>query len=139
MLISQSVYKAFNGVNFIDSVFFFFFLKYSGFAILLVLCVQHSESVFMQITLIIRYYKTMAIISCAIQYFLLLIIGSLIFHEDYVSALYCLFQMRGACMTKNDGNLYKFLYNSSPQLFGTRDCFHRTGGAGRGRVGMVLG
>ena len=37
---------------------------------MLVLCVQHSESVFMQIRLIIRYYKIMAIIPCAIWYFL---------------------------------------------------------------------
>ena len=37
---------------------------------MLVLCVQHSESVFMQIRLIIRYYKIVAIIPCAIQHFL---------------------------------------------------------------------
>ena len=71
LIFCQSVYKAFNRVNFIDSVFFFFFLEVQWiYNIMLVLCVQHSESVFMQIRLIIRYYKIMAIIPCAIWYFL---------------------------------------------------------------------
>ena len=51
--------------------FSFFFLEVQWiYNIMLVLCVQHSESVFMQIRLIIRYYKIMAIIPCVIQYFL---------------------------------------------------------------------
>ena len=71
LIFCQSVYKAFNRVNFIDYVFFFFFLEVQWiYNIMLVLCVQHSESVFMQIRLIIRYYKIMAIIPCAIRYFL---------------------------------------------------------------------
>ena len=53
-------------------LFFSFFLEVQWICnIMLVFCVQHSESVFMQITLIIRYYKIMAIIPCAIHYFLI--------------------------------------------------------------------
>ena len=71
--------------------------------------------------------------------FLLLIVGSLIFHEDYVSALLLFISDERCLYDKELLKSVQILYNSGPQLFGTRDCFHRTGGAGRGRVGMVSG
>ena len=62
--------------------------------------------------------------------FLLLIVRSLIFHGNYVLALLLFISHERCLYDKEILKSMQILYNSGPQLFGIRDCFHRTGAQG---------
>ena len=70
--------------------------------------------------------------------FLLLIVRSLIFHENYVLALLLFISHKRCLYDKEILKSTQILYNSGPQLFGIRDCFHRMGGGGEGGHGFGM-